>query len=52
MKDLYVIDQFVMRGGKLMCFADALDFSQDSLKANGVTYSTRLNTGLEKILYD
>lgn len=52
MKDLYVIDQFVMRGGKLMCFADALDFNQDSLKANGVTYSTRLNTGLEKILFD
>jgi gliding-associated putative ABC transporter substrate-binding component GldG len=51
-QDLFIIDQFLMRGGKLMCFVDALDFNQDSLKANGVTYSTRLNTGLEKILYD
>ena len=52
MKDLYVIDQFVMRGGKLMCFIDALDFNADSLKAKGVTYSSRLNTGLDKMLYD
>jgi gliding-associated putative ABC transporter substrate-binding component GldG len=52
LKELYIIDQFVMRGGRLMCFVDALDFSQDSLKANGVTYTTRINTGLDKMLFD
>ena len=30
-KDLYLIDQFVMKGGRLMCFIDALNFNEDTL---------------------
>ena len=51
-QDLFIIDQFVMRGGRLMCFADALDFNKDSLYQKGYTHTTRLNTGLEKMLFE
>jgi ABC-2 type transport system permease protein len=51
-KDLYIIDQFVMRGGRLMCFVDALELNEDSLNARGVTHTTRYNTGIERMLFD
>ncbi|MAO32951.1 MAG: hypothetical protein CL824_05535 [Crocinitomicaceae bacterium] len=51
-KDLYIIDQFVMNGGKLMCFIDALTINSDSLDANGATHSTRSNLRIDKMLYD
>jgi ABC-2 type transport system permease protein len=51
-KDLYVIDQFVMRGGRLMCFLDALKLNEDTLKTSGTTHTTRYNTGLDKMLFD
>ena len=51
-KDLYVIDQFVMRGGRLMCFLDALNLNQDSLNKNGATHTTRYETGIERMLFD
>lgn len=51
-KDLYIIDQFVMRGGKLMCFLDALKLPIDSLNATGVSHTERYSTGLEKMLFD
>ena len=51
-KDLYIIDQFVMRGGRLMCFLDALALNEDTLNAKGTTHTTRLNTGLDKMLFD
>ncbi|MEJ6492586.1 MAG: Gldg family protein [Flavobacteriales bacterium] len=51
-KELYIIDQFVMRGGKLMCFMDALDLPEDSLNQTGISHTTRYSTGLEKILFD
>lgn len=51
-KDLYVIDQFVMRGGRLMCFLDALNINEDSLNRNGMTHTTRNETGLERMLFD
>ena len=43
MKDLYVIDQFVMRGVKLMCFGDALDFNADSLKAKAPLFTCTMS---------
>lgn len=39
-KDKYVIDQFLMRGGKLMYFVDPLNINQDSLFYNGHTQTT------------
>ncbi len=52
MKDLYLIDQFVMRGGKLMCFMNTLELEEDSLMARGVTHTTRRNLTLDKMLFD
>ncbi len=51
-KDLYIIDQFVMRGGKLLCFMDALYLPEDSLNKTGVSHTERYSTGLEKVLFD
>ncbi len=51
-KDLYVIDQFVMRGGKLMCFLDGLKLPLDSLNSSCVSHTERYSTGLEKVLFD
>jgi len=51
-RDLYVIDQFVMRGGKLMCFMDALEFNEDTLMSTGISHTNRYSTGLDKILFD
>lgn len=51
-RELYIIDQFVMRGGRLMCFMDALNLDEDSLNKNGMTHTTRNETGLERMLFD
>ncbi len=51
-KDLYLIDQFVMRGGKLMCFMNTLYLNEDSLMARGVTHTMRKNLKLENMLFD
>jgi len=39
-KDKYVIDQFLMNGGKLMYFVDPIKVDQDSLFLNGQTQTT------------
>lgn len=51
-KDLYIIDQFVMRGGRLMCFMNTLHMDQDTLMARGITHTMRKNLKLENMLYD
>lgn len=51
-KDQYLIDQFVMNGGRLMCFIDKLYVPEDTLNAKGVTHTTRYNLELDKMLYD
>ncbi len=51
-KDLFLIDQFVMKGGNLMCFMDALDLPVDSLATQGQSHTTRIETGLDNMLYD
>ncbi len=51
-KELYIIDQFVMRGGRLMCFMDALYVNEDTLNRNGMVHTTRIETGLERMLFD
>lgn len=51
-KDKYIIDQFLMRGGRLMCFIDKLYLNQDTLNQVGVTHTTRYNLELDKMLFD
>lgn len=51
-KDLFVIDQFLLRGGRLMCFMDALYLPEDTLERKGMTHTSRINTGLERMLFD
>ncbi|MBM3160563.1 MAG: Gldg family protein [Bacteroidetes bacterium] len=59
-KDLYVIDQFVMRGGNLMVFMNTLYINEDSLETNLGTNSLRRsfvkptlsNLSLKNLLFD
>ena len=51
-KDLYIIDQFVMTGGRLMCFIDKLELPEDTLDAVGSTHTSRYNLGLDRMLFD
>jgi gliding-associated putative ABC transporter substrate-binding component GldG len=51
-RDLYLIDQFLMRGGKLMCFLNTLSLDEDTLMARGTSHTTRKNLILDRMLYD
>ena len=51
-KDLYLIDQFVMKGGKLMCFMNALQIDEDTLMTRGVVNTLRKNLKLDNMLFD
>jgi gliding-associated putative ABC transporter substrate-binding component GldG len=51
-RDLYLIDQYVMRGGKLMCFLNTLAINEDTLMASGTCHTTRKNLMLDRMLYD
>jgi gliding-associated putative ABC transporter substrate-binding component GldG len=51
-KDLYLIDQFVMRGGKLLCFMNTLALNEDTLNTTGMTHTTRKNLLLDRLLFD
>ncbi|MGB0914993.1 MAG: GldG family protein [Crocinitomicaceae bacterium] len=52
-KDLFLIDQFLMRGGRLMCFMDKLRLDTDTLEQTGQTHTTRYNDlRLDDMLFD
>lgn len=51
-KDKYILDQFLLKGGRLMCFVDKLTFPIDSLNLRGNVHTTRLNTKLDDMLFD
>lgn len=51
-RDLYIIDQFVMRGGRLMCFLDKLYLPEDTLNATGQSHTTRYTLGIDNMLFD
>ena len=51
-KDLYVIDQFVMYGGKILWLVDALDADMDSLQDKPQTFATRLSTNLDELFFN
>ena len=50
-KDLFVIDQYVMYGGKVLWLLDALDADIDSLQNQGQYMATRLPLGLDEMLF-
>jgi ABC-2 type transport system permease protein len=49
---MYILDQFVMRGGKLMVFMNTLEHNEDTLMARGMTHSMRKNLKLDRLLFD
>jgi gliding-associated putative ABC transporter substrate-binding component GldG len=51
-KDLYLIDQFLLKGGRLMCFMDQLYLPEDTLMRYGQTSTFRYETGLDRMLFD
>lgn len=51
-RDLYLIDQFVMYGGKVLWMLDAMDADLDSLAQNAQALSTRLPLGLDEMLFN
>ena len=52
-KELFIIDQFVMRGGRLMCFLDKLYLPEDTLNQQGQTHTTRYaDLKLDRMLFD
>lgn len=47
-KDKFVIDQYIMKGGKVLWFVDPLEINLDSLYRTGQTFGTRANLNIEK----
>jgi len=50
-EDKFVIDQFIMRGGKVLWCIDALETRIDSLARNGRTLAVPYDLGLEEMLF-
>ncbi|MCG8577177.1 MAG: gliding motility-associated ABC transporter substrate-binding protein GldG [Flavobacteriales bacterium] len=47
-KDKFVIDQFIMNGGRVMWFVDPLDVNRDSLYYTGQTFGIGYDLNIEK----
>ncbi|MBK7130712.1 MAG: gliding motility-associated ABC transporter substrate-binding protein GldG [Crocinitomicaceae bacterium] len=47
-RDKFVIDQFIMRGGKVLWFVDPVYVDRDSLYFTGETYGVASNLNIEK----
>jgi ABC-2 type transport system permease protein len=50
-KDKFIIDQFIMKGGKSLWLIDPLYTSPDSLRKNGGTLAVSYNLRLEDLLF-
>lgn len=50
-RDRYVIDQFVMNGGKVLWCIDAMNANLDSLRTNQFSMATPLDLGLDRMLF-
>lgn len=50
-KDLYLIDQYLMHGGKILWLIDPLDVSMDSLQTQASTFAMTNFTGVDDILF-
>lgn len=50
-RDLYIIDQYIMYGGKVLWLIDAMDADLDSLAENSQAISARLPLNLDEMLF-
>ncbi|MBP5677700.1 MAG: gliding motility-associated ABC transporter substrate-binding protein GldG [Bacteroidales bacterium] len=50
-KDLYILDQYIMYGGKVLWLVDAMDADLDSLAGRGQMMSTRYQLGIDEMLF-
>ncbi len=50
-RDRYVIDQFIMNGGKVMWLLDAMNANLDSLRRNQFSIATPMATDLDDMLF-
>lgn len=50
-KDQLILDQFIMKGGKVIWLIDPLDIEEDSLKRTGNTMGLARNLGIENMIY-
>jgi gliding-associated putative ABC transporter substrate-binding component GldG len=51
-QDKYIIDQFIMLGGKAIWLVDPMQVSMDSLATNDITLSTPLRINLDDLLFN
>ncbi len=51
-KDKFIIDQFLMRGGKVMLFYNPLRVNNDTIRRKGMVSSIRRGTEIEKLMFD
>ena len=51
-KDKFIVDQFLMKGGRLMCFIDKLTVFEDSLNRNGYSHTVRNSIEIDNMLFD
>ena len=51
-QDQYILDQYIMYGGKVLWLLDALDADLDSLSERGQFMATRLPLGLDEMLFN
>ena len=50
-KELFIIDQYVMRGGKIIWLVDMLDVDESVLKDTNITYAKPINHELQQFLF-
>lgn len=50
-KDRFILDQFVMNGGKILWAVDAMDPHLDSLRTNQFSMATPLELGIDQLLF-
>lgn len=50
-KDLYILDQYIMYGGKVLWLIDAVDADLDSLASRGQFIATRFPLGIDEMLF-
>ncbi len=50
--DLYILDQYVMYGGKILWLVDVLDANMDSLQNQSQAFATRLPLNLDDLFFN
>jgi ABC-type uncharacterized transport system involved in gliding motility auxiliary subunit len=50
-KELFVIDQYIMNGGKIIWLVDMLDVDESQLQDSSLTFAKPINHGLQQFLF-